>query len=233
MKDFRAAQNGTSEYHQQLERQEQLRDYHESLSAQQEEDSLADLTFPEYHHFLKLPHVRHLWSTKNSVVDVSTWSENLEGILGDIEAYRASTRITAIRCILSAQDDLPLHAVSKDPAAYPADVYNEAFFSRATSSFFFVERFQLFGREVTTFHSPSYPDALRLTSSTCLQAHHTARHQFVVRCMLEAAELDEETATPADLSEVGRRFQWMESKRERTWRKKWHWSPLVSPSRAS
>ncbi|ORY50687.1 hypothetical protein BCR35DRAFT_21332 [Leucosporidium creatinivorum] len=79
------------------------------------------------------------------------------------------------------------------------------------------------------YRAEPFPQALALHSySLSLEWDISCQQCFVLRTMLEAAGMGEETATAQDLDDLGVRFRWLEYPGKRKSKRQWEWKELVS-----
>jgi hypothetical protein len=173
------------------------------------------------------------WSDDDVILDEASWRAQRATIEGDVERYRESRRVEAIRSILSATTNVPLNSLSADPADYDPATYDDDFFQRITSLFFLqpsdVKRFVVgpypyilsHNRFISSYYYPSL-DAPELLS--------TQQRVVTLRAILNVADLDEDTATTSDLDALGQRLRWLEYPVYQKSAKQWHWKLLVSCS---
>ncbi|TNY22824.1 hypothetical protein DMC30DRAFT_100603 [Rhodotorula diobovata] len=173
--------------------------------------------FPSFDRFRKLDPIKALWYPEDAQLDGSTWPTQEPLVLQVLEELADSTRVNAIRAILAANSGEALSTLSTDPADYPDDEYDDAFFQQITSHFV-VGRWTLVprGRRLrrTIVNTPTaFPTVLGHMWGTWYSNHGadpfasklTPRYVSALRLILDAAELDED-ATPSTLDNLGPTF---------------------------
>lgn len=170
-----------------------------------------------------------------TTIDAASWREHRADVRAAVAAHREANRVQAIRLIVSATTDTPIDSLPSDSASYDLATYNATFFARIASQLLFVSH--PCRNRVHTTITP-YPRAILIADTlsgpptagwlACKLAHGMSRrHIVVVRALLAAAELDEDTATAEDLDEVGKRFQWAEYPVRERGAATWEWKSLV------
>ncbi|GAA6033006.1 hypothetical protein JCM8097_000094 [Rhodosporidiobolus ruineniae] len=132
-----------------------------------------------------------------------------------LKTYADRVRIQAIQQIVAAQTGAS-PSTSTSSAAYPKDTYNDAFFSRITSTFL-VRRISpsyggIFGGG-STFLAKSYPACLRYrstysTSASFLRSSISFKQVCAIRACVKAAGADEDTVTVDEMDDFGAAFTW-------------------------
>jgi hypothetical protein len=211
-----------------------IRPYYDSLARQRL--GTAKLTFPRFAAFKELDGVKIFWAPDGEdphPMDDEAWAGQLPAIQQEVVRYRERIRVEVIRRILSATSNVPLATLSTDPLDYDEDTYDSDFFSRPTSHLFSSAQ-SGYNR---TFSSAPYPACLGFNRSPWSWADDevldlaeciSRRHTIILRAILAAAGLDEETATIKDLHDVGERFRWIEYPVFRKAEATFTWTELVS-----
>ncbi|ORY41186.1 hypothetical protein BCR35DRAFT_311367 [Leucosporidium creatinivorum] len=193
----------TARYQRQRTRFQGLRTYYDELLSQQNGE-YDKLTFPRFHPFRRLASIKPFWEPEEAAaLNDEAWEESLEAINRDVMEYRSSLRIEAIGAILAANRGVAASSFSTNPANYPEDEFDDTFFHRITSLFFSQEA----GEGLAPF-----PACLNFTPRSeyepCLRIYLKPLHIKILRALLQAAQLDEETATLKDFDELGAAFLW-------------------------
>ncbi|BGP19292.1 hypothetical protein JCM10213v2_007379 [Rhodosporidiobolus nylandii] len=170
-----------------------------------EMDDELDGVFPGKNEFESLPAVKALWHPRDAELDEEIWAEELPSVRDVLRRFAEDTRVHAIRYILAAQTNRSVKSLSSRAADYPKDKYGDAFFRRATSSFF---DHTLLGRRPV-----QYPAFVAGASNWGTLEHRLKRGiSFklisAVRGVIDAADLEVDTATPQDLDALGAAFRW-------------------------
>lgn len=186
-----------------------LRGYFDQLFFRQAE-GYDTLTFPRFKPFKQLASVKLLWEPDDApTLNKELWRKSLSAIKRDISIYRSKLRVQAITTILAANQDVPIKLLSTDPADYPEDEYDETFFQRITSLFFSTAD----GEGIAAFPS-CFDFAPTTDSEVYLQGYLQPLHVEILRALLRAADMDEETATIEDFNELGAVFVWPDHPRK-------------------
>lgn len=169
-------------------------------------------------------------------VDEALWESRLPQIEQTLQKYAEELRMTAIKTILHATTGVSTLKLSKDPADYPEDKYDEAFFARPTSLFFGTIK-ETGGVWGYTYRPASFafPECLEhfhwtqwRPKPTQLRKQTNQRHIFFVRLILRAAELDDDSCTSSDLDDLGERFIWQDNAPKSAQGRLFGWNNLVS-----
>ncbi|BGP50910.1 hypothetical protein JCM10450v2_006836 [Rhodotorula kratochvilovae] len=179
--------------------------------------------FPDFDDFKELEAVKPLWHPEDAQLDDSTWPAQEPVVLQTLEEYAEMLRVHAIRIILAAQSGRALKSLSTNPANYPADENDAAFFGCITARFFVTPQPHRGGYGTTAKRVVLFPAALpampKLWNSSIMHERlariMTFRHVWAVRTVLAAASLDEATVTPEDLDDLGDSFRWPACPRKR------------------
>lgn len=150
------------------------------------------------------------------------WRLSLDAILLDVEAYQEDVRRQLIRQILSATTDKSIKKISDDPDDYPTNEYGRAFFDKITHRF--VVDYRAVNSWQTIRSALPYPDVLAKEShpSTSVQSVNA------IRAILKLGRLDEDTATVADVDNLGK-VRWLDYPLGIREKREWDWKELVSP----
>ncbi|BGP65200.1 hypothetical protein NBRC10512v2_006578 [Rhodotorula toruloides] len=168
--------------------------------------------------------------------DEALWESRLPPIEQTLQKYAEELRMTAIKTILHATTGVSTLKLSKDPADYPENKYDEAFFARPTSLYFGTIR-ESDGVWGYTYRSASFafPECLEhfhwidwRPKQTQLRKQTNQRHVFFVRLILRAAELDDDTCTSSDLDDFGERFTWQDNAPKSAHGRLFGWNNLLS-----
>lgn len=154
---------------------------------------------PALYDFLELPTVRLLWKPDGADDSEAAFTELLDSIVTDIEGHQEKSRVKAIRSILAATRGVPVSTLSSKSSAYPPEDYDSEFFNLATSVFC-----DSSSKKVLTFPQLAGSADHRSRLLEGISLHQTD----AIIAMIEAAELDTDTATWEDLVELGVRFKW-------------------------
>lgn len=127
-------------------------------------------------------------------------------------------------------ESLPVDSASYDPA-----IYDKAFFAQITFKFHFAGypfQYRLRKRIAPCPRALAIANELSEGSladwCVCKLAYGMSRkHVLVLRALLVAAELDEDTATFEDLNDIRKRFQWAEYPVRERGEAVWDWESLV------
>ncbi|GAA5959216.1 hypothetical protein JCM10213_001377 [Rhodosporidiobolus nylandii] len=190
-----------------------------------EMDDELDGVFPGKNEFESLPAVKALWHPRDAELDEEIWAEELPSVRDVLRRFAEDTRVHAIRYILAAQTNRSVKSLSSRAADYPKDKYGDAFFRRATSSFF---DHTLLGRRPV-----QYPAFVAGASNWGTLEHRLKRGiSFklisAVRGVIDAADLEVDTATPQDLDALGAAFRWPECPRKSSRSSRLSWMTMVS-----
>ncbi|GAA5993326.1 hypothetical protein JCM5350_001566 [Sporobolomyces pararoseus] len=195
----------------QYARRELVTPYYDALKLREYDERTV---FPSPWVFNHLPSIQPLWKPETAIIDDEIWQQIQPGLKEDLDKYEERCRIAAIRMILAANQGLAsTSSLSKNPIDYPESVYDDNFFSRATS--LFVNR--RWGRTPSLDLRP-YAEATRqeyFYDIHSLQYQIDSRQVLIIRSLVEAAGLDPETATTDDLDELEPAFVWTNDPRKR------------------
>lgn len=213
-----------------LRRREALRTYFDRLRKEQKKGH-ESFTFPPFYSFLEREAVQPLWKPEDSQDSSLQDSREaaLDDIKQDVDEYRKARRIEAIRIILSATDGVPLSSLSKDSADYDEQEYDEDFFNKATSLFYDRHHDEWNSFPKCLIPTRRYAWQSPYEYETSLSALISCRHILVVRAILKAARLDEDTATLNDLEDIGYNLQWPEHPKAQFRSRFFNPQALVSP----
>lgn len=201
------------------ERKQALRGLFNAMHDAQAMDK--QVTFSPFNDFLELETVKAFWETDDApkLID-AVWSMKEKDILDEVDTYRETKRIEAIKLILAATNE-PGVELSDDPDDYDEDTYDEAFFGRITSLFFTSslywrsKRRRLFSANIIARPFPqvlAHPSSSTVWYGLRVNLRDAISHfqVKVLRAMLKAADLDEVTATVDDLDSIGCKWRWRE-----------------------
>lgn len=209
----------------QSQRQDLLAPYYDTLLEAEPDESIN--TFPRLDTFLHLPSVKAFWQLdeddggKN--VTPKSWKNSLKVVKQDIKASVDKFRVDIIRSILAASRDVDISTLSTKPHKYPTSVYDDKFFKKITSAFIRTDWTWPGGHTVDY-----YPHYLAPSDLFPIVVRTSPLRISTLRAILEAAELDEETATEDDLDKLGARFRWLEYPVYKKSKTVWTWKDLVS-----
>lgn len=159
------------------------------------------------------------------------WKKSRKLVKQEIKASIESVRVEAIRTILAASRDVDISILSKKPSKYPASVYDDKFFKKITSGSIRSNwSWGSLGGGQHVLTVVYYPDYLSPTSAYPIGFRTTPLRISALRAILEAAELDEDTATEDDLDKLDSRLRWLEYPVYKKSKATWSWKPLVSRS---
>ncbi|BGP50924.1 hypothetical protein JCM10450v2_006850 [Rhodotorula kratochvilovae] len=181
-------------------------------------DFIRHPIFPDFDEFKNLEAVKTLWYPEDAQLDDSTWLAQEPLVLQALGDYAEMLRVHAIRIIHAAQSGRALKSLSMNPANYPADEYDAAFFGCITARVFVTPQPRRGGYWTTAKHVVPFPAAKLWNSSIMherLARILTFRHVWAVRTVLAAASLDEAMVTPENLDALGDSFRWPACPRKR------------------
>lgn len=210
-------------------RQDSLKPYYVSFKRAQ--SLRMQRVVPDFVEFVQRPAVKPLWEPADAApMSTSAWSAALPAIRDDFIAYQEELRVEAIRAIICATTGDWQQATSRDSADYPRHKYDEDWFERPTA-LFWGDRAD--NRAIAL--ALPYPETLwghfaEGDRKEWLRKHidnHTSR---LVRLVLEAAGMDEDTARQEDF--VGVKFRWVDNpyKQKKEHERLYNWVELVRPS---
>jgi hypothetical protein len=169
-------------------------------------------------------------------INEDSWEEHLPQIMADVAKFREDHRIRTIRTILHATTDVPLSSLPSDSASYPPSKYDTVFFNKITSRTLFNTR--LWRDRRRNRHLVSYPASHSFRDNglpqdkgyTTLSAEPSRATVAILRSLLASAGLDEETATPQDLTRAqgSGSFMWKENTVKKGGQVLFKWEDLVS-----
>ncbi|BGP42708.1 hypothetical protein JCM10449v2_006720 [Rhodotorula kratochvilovae] len=184
---------------------------------------------PDIFIFVEWPAVKPFWEPVDSSVSDRTWAQNLSRVRDNFDTYLEEVRVEAIRAIKRATTGDWSSASSTDPADYPEDEYDDAWFERPTALFFGELAVSNQPGFVSLYPLP-YPDTLfehRMAGDrkAWLREHIDERQVRLVRLILGALDKNEDNVTQREMNLVGARFRWVNSpykvKKERERRYNW------------
>ncbi|TNY22862.1 hypothetical protein DMC30DRAFT_414737 [Rhodotorula diobovata] len=207
-------------------RQDSLKPYYASFKRAQ--SLRMQRVVPDFVEFVQRPAVKPLWEPADAApMSTSAWSAVLPAIRDDFIAYQEELRVEAIRAIICATTGDWQQATSRDSADYPRHKYDEDWFERPTA-LFWGDRAD--NRAIAL--ALPYPETLwghfaEGDRKEWLRKHidnHTSR---LVRLVLEAAGMDEDTARQEDF--VGVKFRWVDNpyKQKKAHERLYNWVELV------
>lgn len=156
-----------------------------------------------------------------------SWKKSLKLVKQDIKASVESVRVQTIRTILAATRDVDISTLSNKASKYPATTYDDKFFKKVTSSFICRGWTWNLGAGLYTTSLVHYPEYLSPQSPGYDGVSTTPLRVSTLRAILQAADLDEETATEDDLEKLGTRLRWLEYPVYKKSRATWSWGALV------
>jgi hypothetical protein len=169
-------------------------------------------------------------------IDENSWDEHLPQIMADVAKFREDDRIRMIRTILRATTDVALSSLPTDSASYPPSKYDTVFFNKITSRTLF--NTHLWRDGSPNGHLVSYPASHSFRDNglpqdkgyTTLSAEPSRATVAILRSLLASAGLDEETATPEDLTRAqgSGSFMWKENTVKKGGQVLFNWKDLVS-----
>jgi len=219
-----------AEFRAELTRQDRLAPLFRKLKQSQDPSWIE--VFPDFHRFLRLEHVKPLWEENDALVQDKALREAQKkatrAIQQDLQGFFDSVKLDVIRHILAANQGVHVSTISKNPKDYDDLTYDDDFFSRATSLLSSYDWNQ--GR---LLHIGSFPTFSTTTTwihyQTEIRSLKSVQQTRAIRAMIEAAGLDDETTTMADLEELGESFCWLNHPGKTMRKTKYDWLTLVSP----
>lgn len=213
----------------QLSRKREVAKRHRQLRDAESGDALH--TFPSVEHFYLFDSVKPFWEKDDGVtLDDQTWTSQLRAIKKQIAAFVAQKRMEITKQILMATTSANYSTLSNTPADYSPTHYPSSWYDQVTRRF-------LHQSPYGSLRLIKYPDVLS-TNRNSNYVYNTygylqtsAARVQTIRAILSAAELDEATATEADLDALDGRLHWKQQPKSR---KKWRrgsgfrWKQLVS-----
>lgn len=154
------------------------------------------------------------------------WTDQLDAVKRDLESWVQEQRVHAIVQILSATEDRPVKHYSTNPADYPTNVYDEAFFCRITSLFHVKYPLRFFYQPSEELQAVAFPHTLAL-SRTPLRVQISTQIVNAVRELLRVAKLDEATATRVDLDKYQWKWSWLNNPGSMGGSQRFDWLSLV------
>jgi hypothetical protein len=163
--------------------------------------------FPTLTEFEKFKALKVYWQDPNSKpLTKSHWLSLLPSILIDLDQYYQALRVEAIRAILSAQQGVSVTKISSSPSDYPESLYPDSFFDLATSRF--PSHWSSCSFEMQPYPQVGIDGMYAWTGRGTFSRLAERRTTLTIQAMIEAAGLDQATATAVELESLGRRFTW-------------------------
>lgn len=151
------------------------------------------------------------------------WKRQLDQVVAEVKAYVEKTRISCIRQIVSATTNKFVYTLSTKPDDYDEETYDEDFFNTITSHFIVRKTRSAFGYYNPGYVALPYPAVLKNEPAPTTNAITVK----IIRQMLKLGNLDEDTATTADLDALGQ-LAWLDHTGRGRERTLWSWPDLVS-----
>ncbi|BGP34634.1 hypothetical protein JCM10296v2_006456 [Rhodotorula toruloides] len=186
---------------------------------------------PPLDDLLYSPSLEPLLGPDSPTWDEATWNAHLPTLEQVFDRYQQELRVLAIRLIISATTGIRRSQLSRRLADYPQDKFEAAFFARPTS--LFIVKGQSSGRYglrplvVASFPLCLQADSRKWSPKTSLRLSIDERQVMFTRMILDAAGLDEKTATTDDLDALGARFKWTNDNGTRTRVKPHKWTDML------
>ncbi|ORY84658.1 hypothetical protein BCR35DRAFT_302965 [Leucosporidium creatinivorum] len=209
----------------QRQRKALISPYYDTLLAAEPDATV--ITFPRRNAFLELPSVKVFWELDEDdggeKLTPKSWKKHSKLVKQGVKASVESVRIETIRKILAASRNVDISTLPSKPSKYPDSIYDDKFFKKVTSGSLRMDWSWQAGNVVQLVY---YPDFLALNPGGPYTTpfRTTALRVSTLRSILEAADLDEDTATEDDLDKLGNRLRWLEypvykkSKATRSWK---------------
>ncbi|ORY78081.1 hypothetical protein BCR35DRAFT_305254 [Leucosporidium creatinivorum] len=130
---IKAQQEQAEVINDQQTRQRALRPRYDKLRETQPNDD-ARASLPLFADFLELESVKPFWESEDAdSMDDDAWQENLEGLLEEIDDYRLSVRLHAVKTILNATTEIAEEDLTGDADEFGPEQYDDDFLERPTS----------------------------------------------------------------------------------------------------
>lgn len=186
--------------------------------------------FPNFHQFVKLKHVKALCEENEALIEDKALRKAAKtatpAIRQDLQEFFDSIKVDVIRHILAANQGVHVSTISSDPDDYDDSIYDDDFFSRATS---LLSSFRHQDRLLQIGPFPAFSTTSTWTYyQTELRSLKSVRQTQAIRAMVEAAGLDVGSASMADLEDLGESFCWLNHPSKTMRETKYDWLTLVS-----
>ncbi|ORY84651.1 hypothetical protein BCR35DRAFT_57704 [Leucosporidium creatinivorum] len=181
----------------------------------------ATHTFPSLDAFYGFEAIKPFWEKDDGTkLNEETWTSSLRAIRKQIAAFVAKKRKEVIQQILVATTNASYAALPTSPDDYSPTHYPSSWFAPVTRQFI----------QQSTYNSlrlVKYPDVLSANRSSYSHGYGysylssynyfntTSDRVQTIRSILSAADLDEATATEADLDALDGRLHWVQQPKSR------------------
>ncbi|GAA5948956.1 hypothetical protein JCM3765_003966 [Sporobolomyces pararoseus] len=188
--------------------------------------------FPTENEFLEMTSVRRLWNPIKAVIDDETWEATLPAIQEELKRnYYPKVRLETIRGLVAAREDLNIPQTSDNPSDYPPSIYNDQFFSLATSIFTDYDSRFPHDDDLLICQYPS-TTAFNFSIPTSFQHRTSFRQVYLITSILESAGLDPEYTTIGDLDSMEGEWTWTNHPKKSKRRHTFDWFSLFKEALA-
>lgn len=117
----------------QSDRKGALRPRYEKLRTSQPDEAVR-ASLPLFADFLQLDSVKPFWEPEDAVAAADdAWDENLDGLLEELDDYRLTLRLHAVKTILAATTRIAEEELTGDADDFGPEQYDDDFLERPTS----------------------------------------------------------------------------------------------------